>query len=196
MGCHPLPCANRAHNVNGQSIMKTSQAVSTEFSILYAGRRVYVKLSPCSWMYSNYGMQLEFSLQQKAPDVASVFFVFKQHDVEAMPRDQTMKLAKKEARNWIDKMQNRQQLVDAEAKYAKYLMFADKIHAKREAKAMAYIAMMKLKGFTHKTICVIHSNSGDDSVREIFTKGKPGLGLIHKYMKNSAVKNSFKTFEL
>lgn len=160
----------------------------TNFSLDHEETEVFVSISPCSWMYPNYGLQISLSLREHAANVACEFICDK--TVNYKDLKSPVAVAFKMATAWL----NANGLLALQTqlkKEAEILEEYKKLEAKEQKRLDALKAKHKAQGFTHQMTYVIHSNSGSDRVYDAFFKGEPTKADIAQLLKKSVVKDDY-----
>lgn len=156
---------------------------------------VHVSISPCSWMYPNYGLQIQLSLAPNACNAASRFANDKTLNAYNTKGQALVEMAQACAARWLAE-HGTQPLRQAEADWAEALAGFEIENArseeKRKKKEAASIAKRKAEGYTHRFIAVIHPKSGDDYMIEAFVQGAPTDVQITKLLAKSVVKNDYR----
>lgn len=168
----------------------------SKFEIEFAGRTVYFEVSLCSYMHKGYGLQFSASLQANCPNIGVVFINDRSFDCYGVPKKRVVSRAKKLAAAWVEDLNNRQALVDAQDKLQSYTKLAREAQQEERRNREIQTAAMKRRGFTHMVHAIIHRNSGDDLVRQVFVVGNPTNDTIRKIMRGSVVKDSFSVVAL
>jgi hypothetical protein len=167
--------------------------------IEHDGEKVYWEVSPCSWMYKHYGMQIQLSLKPNAVNAASEFVNDKSiKGCDEMKAAERNKLGRELAQKWLTAhgtkplhaAQQRWDKVDAE-----YDAKMKKSEAGRKVKQQKQDDQQKAKGFTHRLDGWLHVN-GDDRQVQAYFKGEPKKADIDAVMKKSAVKDDYKLTKL
>lgn len=169
---------------------------STAFQIEFAGRTVYCSVSLCCFMYPRYGFQMGMSLDSNAPNLGIVFVKDASFKVMDVPLTKVMAKAKQMATEWVQSLDNRQQLVDAEKTLNDFRTRCAADEAKADKREKARLDKAKADGFTHLLRVVVHPRNGSDYMKSVLTVGKPADSLIKRLMARSVVKDSYKVFAL
>lgn len=162
------------------------------------GVDVTVILSPCSWMYPHYGLQIQLSLGIQ-PNAGSEFVCEKGVSCVGVPMDRLTEMAEAQAHRWL-KANGTAPLVaaakrwsDAHAEFEK----ENAEHQKRETRRLAAErARMQKNGYTHCMEGYVHPRSGDDRFFRCYSVGEPTAADIGKVLKASEVKTDYRVFAL
>lgn len=161
-------------------------------TLQHAGQTVYINVSPCSWMYLDYGLQFSLSLRENAPNCACEFVLHKEK--AGMHKDDMPTFARVFAQAWLEAnglSKLEAAIVRTDAMKAQFAKAAD-VEAARRTKL---IQQYKAKGYTHHFMGVVHRN-GDDKVVEAFTMGVPDAASIAKLLRGSKIKTDYKVSAL
>jgi len=166
----------------------------TAFKLRYKGQLVYASVSPCSWMYQGYGLQIQLSLKENGENAESVFPKDKEFECRDVSLDILMPRAQSLAISYLQTngLEPLQKALDHWAEAQKKW---DEILKKEEAALLRDHAKHKAKGFTHYTTGWVHS-SGDDYQVGAYSKGAPTEAQIKKLLKRSVVKTDYAVTEL
>lgn len=166
----------------------------TKFKLRYKGQLVYASVSPCSWMYRGYGLQLQLSLKENGYNAESVFTNDKSFDCYGIPVEDITPKAQSLAVTYLQTkgLEPLQKALDfwaaAEKKWEETLK-------EEEAQLLRDHAKAKAKGYTHYIIGWVH-NTGDDYQVGAYTAGVPTEAQIKKLLKWSVVKTDYIITEL
>ena len=166
---------------------------TSKFLIEHNGTKVFCEISPCSWMYANYGLQVQLSLKENANNTESKFINDKNIICFDVPLP--LKEANNLATGWLgaNGIKPLQNSIDAWNK-AKEEFDKERIidEAKEVKRAAKMSAKRKAEGFTHLFTGWIHPACGDDYRVEAFIKGVPTNTDIANLLKKSTVKDDYK----
>ena len=172
----------------------------TNFVISHSGRDVFCEISPCSWMYKDYGLQVKLSVVKNGCNAESVFAHDKSIKItDKTPRDEMIESSKKVALNKLnevgieDLVAQAQKWAVAKADWDIQWAKDEEARQKREAKE---IAKYKAKGFTHKFTGWIHPAKGDDRMVGAYCVGVPSDAEIIKLLRGCELKTDFKITEI
>lgn len=183
--------------------MKSESNASTLFDkptivVRHDSVDVTVVISPCSWMYPNYGLQIQLSLGIQ-PNAGSEFVCEKDVTCVGVPIDRLTEMAEAQALRWLKAngtaplVAKAQAWVDALAQFRK----DDAVFQDREKKRLAAErTRMQKKGYTHCLEGFIHPSSGDDRFFRCYSVGEPTQADIAKVLKASQVKTDFRVYSL
>jgi len=167
----------------------------TDFVIDHEGRDIYVEISPCSWMYAGYGLQIKLSTAKNACNAESVFD--RNPDVKAgeLSTKALVEKAHAQAVRWLA-INGVGEIDKAVARWAKIRVRLDKaIEKERVREEKARIRRLKQRqaaGLTHVVDACIHPFSGDDFQIEACTIGEPTPEDIKRILAESVVKTDYK----
>lgn len=175
--------------------MTKTKTVKTDFVIKHEGRDIYVEISPCSWMYPGYGLQLKMAGKPNAYNAEAVFDRDPAIRADTIPVKEMVELAKIQARKWLTE-NNVAELDEKVVKWAKDSAKLDaaikKEQAKEEKARMKRLTKNQAAGYTHVVDAWIHPASGDDYRTEVCTKGIPTTDDIKRILSKSQFKTDFK----
>lgn len=162
--------------------------------IEHDGEKVFVAVSPCSWMNKHYGLQVKISLKPDAVNAESEFVIDKTFDAHDMPRAETYRAGKALGEKWI--AENGTALLHA--RVAEWAANAAKLNEelakidKREAAALKRRdSRYKRQGFTHRVTAWIHPEHGDDFQRIAYVQSAPTPLEIAGILKSSTVGDDY-----
>lgn len=163
------------------------------------GVDVTVILSPCSWMYPHYGLQIQLSLGIQ-PNAGSEFVCEKGVTCVGVPMDRLTEMAEAQALRWL-KANGTAPLVAAAKRWSDAHAEFEKQNAEFEKRAARRLTAERVrmlkKGFTHCLEGVIHPRSGgDDRFFRCYTMGEPTQATIAQQLKASEVKTDYRIFAL
>lgn len=167
----------------------------TTFKVQYGGETVHCSISPCSWMYPDYGLQVQVSLDEKGVNAASEFIrdaafkVTRENIAEALERAKVIATAWLASHDGVVVLRRKAaewKRIDAE--FAAELAKEDKAERRRIASRKS---RAKSKGFTHRFVGWVHPSQGDDYQVEAFTVGEPTASQVAKLLRGSAVKTDY-----
>lgn len=158
-----------------------------------AGTPVYSEVSPCSWMYPDYGLQIGVRLNVNYPNIATHFLF-----------DKTLPYAKAteaDARKMIKDFLDAGGMEILKAAEAKWQALQQKMvvsEAERAKKLAAEDKEAKRKGYTHKLVAWVHPASGDDYMVSAYAKPAPTDAMVKAMLKRrkSTVLTDYKIVEL
>lgn len=166
-----------------------------DFTLPFGGREVFVSISPCSWMYDTYGLQVSLATKANACNAESEFVRDKSIQAATMSRDDLRAAAETTAVQWLE-ANGLSKLDEAVSVWAvKAGTFAKTIAAaaKKEAKArLKRLTKLQAKGFTHVMDAWIHPESGDDYRAEVCFSEPPTKEDIKRALRASTVKTDYK----
>lgn len=150
----------------------------------HEGMPLHVEVSPCSWAYPHYGLQISVRM----PDEHCAF-LSKKIDFETATRKDVEDLVSTISFQKCNKCDsktfnpatvktNRSGLCNSCFTAESNLRFAEELAKEQELEAS-----MKRDGFTHKTIMWVHKNSGDDRQVILYTKGEPKASDVKAELK-------------
>lgn len=170
-----------------------------KFTLEKNGTTVHGEVSPCSFMYPTYGLQIRLALSEKACNAESIFAIDKTLEVSEMDdgalRTACLALAEaKLAGSGIAELEAqvakwKQARAQFEAEDAKRQSAQAKRDAREDAK-------MKAQGFTHKVVGWVHPLSGDDYMVEGYVRGVPTPADLRKILRGSEDQKDYKVTEL
>ena len=149
------------------------------------GTVVFYEISPCSWMDADYGLQVRFSLSERAANAASAFVCRK--DLAVTAANATKMAEEFLAQGGLEKLHR------AVAQWDQH-----KTELRAEARAaraedVARVAKMRADGFTHRVVAWIHpAAGGSDRPVELYTRGRPSFRRIRTLLAESEVKNDYR----
>jgi desulfoferrodoxin (superoxide reductase-like protein) len=167
--------------------------LATDYIIKQGEETYYASISPCCWMYSNYGMQVKVSSDPGAYNAESHFIRWSTLYANATEQEVIAKITeffkqggaaiiKKAVADWaVEEKRFRAEIAELDRQQAEE-------DAKEHAKA-------KAAGYTHYIIYWIHG-VGDDVQKKAFTKGEPTQTTINRLLGRSAIKTDYKIFVL
>lgn len=176
--------------------MFTEPPIVTVIVVTYDNREVYVEVSPCSWMYPGYGLQIKMATKPSAVNAESVFDCDKSVEVdEFMSQDELYKLAQRQAIAWLEK--NGVEILDQKVlEWSKtHAVLAERVKQTHEKEKQDYVKRMTAHvkaGYTHVLRAWIHPSRGDDYQVEACFKGKPTPKQIRATLGKSMVKTDYK----
>ncbi len=162
---------------------KAIAALKQGVSLSLQGNEVHVEISPCSFMYPNYGLQLSLSLRVAGKEVSKEFVLNKtvtpatatEADVQALldtVRFQKCPCCGTATFVSTNPHDNRNAKCDPCFMTELRASFADS-QAKADAKFKKHCEKMKQQGFKHMVDIVVHSASGSDKVVTHFISDIP-----------------------
>lgn len=156
------------------------------------GKTVFVAISPCSWMYPDYGLQVRISLQPNAVNAASVFKCDKSLKWSGDSGEMSRR-ALAIAEDYLAENSTG----EIESVVAKWDAYQEEFRVKqieeRERERSEELDMRR-RGFTHKTDLWIHpENGGSDHSVRLYTTGEPTKAQIQKELRGSIVKDDYRT---
>jgi hypothetical protein len=166
--------------------------------ITHNGETVTFEVSPCSWMYKHYGLQVRVSLEGDNCNAVSEFLLDKGYEATAMTKDEMATSAKAMVEDWLakngtDPLHSRlESWKKAKAAFEADIEKTNKRHATASARRDK---RYKAKGFTHRVNAIIHGE-GDDYETVAYFAGTPNDAQIAKLLRESAVKNDYVVTEL
>ena len=168
-------------------------------AIEHNGEQVFFSVSPCSWMYPRYGLQVGISLTQDGVNAETEFVLDKGFDAIDKPMQHLNEAARTMVEKWLAE-NGTAPLHDLRAKWqAAKAQFAVEIEkdekrtaAAREREDKRY----KAKGYTHRIDAVIHPAHGDDHLSVSYVAGIPTEEDIARILFSSVVKSDYVVTEL
>jgi len=179
--------------------MTKTKITKTDFVIKHEGRDIYVEISPCSWMYPGYGLQIKIAGKPNACNAESSF-----------DRDQTVNAsaieskalvlalvlrAKRQARKWLKE----NGVADLDAKIAQWAEASvrfdaaiKKEQAKEEKARIKWLTKRQTEGYTHVVEAWIHPEYGDDYRSDSCAMGIPTPADIKRILSKSQVKTDYR----
>lgn len=180
--------------MNCETINRPSE-VATDFVIPFQGREVFVAVSPCSWMYAGYGLQIRLSVKANAYNAEAEFVRERSIAAETMSRAELHAAATVLATQWLE-MNGPAKLDKAVTDWAVKAAKFDKAIAKearKEAKArLKRLTKLQEQGFTHVVDAWIHPKSGDDYQTEVCLSAAPDAADISRVLRPSTCKTDYK----
>ncbi len=169
-------------------------------TIEHNAEKVFFSVSPCSWMYPNYGLQVQVSLSENAVNAASEFILDKAFDAMNKPLQDLDAAAKVMVEKWLSE-NGTTILHDKAAKWkVASAEFAREIADENEriaAQQKKDDKTRKAKGYTHRLDACIHpKHGGDDYLTTTYFVGAPTEAQIAKILRSSEVKNDYAVTEL
>lgn len=175
--------------------MTKKKTVKTDFVIKHEDRDVHVQISPCSWMYPGYGLQIQIASKPNACNAESVFDRDQMVNVSTVEAKDLVTIARRQARKWLAE----NDVTELDAKIAKWaeasVQFDAAIKKEQEKDAKARIKRLtkrQTQGYTHVVDAWIHPATGDDYRTEACTMGIPTTADIKRILSKSQVKTDFK----
>jgi hypothetical protein len=175
--------------------MTKTKNVATSFVLDHKGRNIHVEISPCSWMYPGYGLQIKLSTKEHACNAESIFD--RNHEIKAdeISTGALVKEAHAQAARWLE-ANGVAKIDQAVAKWAEASVKFDaaiKKEQKREEKArIRRLTKRQAEGYTHVVDAWIHPSSGDDYRTEACVVGEPSAADIQRILAKSRVKTDYK----
>lgn len=178
-----------------------------ELTIAYdADINLVASISPCSWMYPNYGLQIQIRIESTGGTAYILnrslpFAQATEDDVRAMvasvrivhcPRCQSPAFDPATVETNRSGLCEACSLKDLSAKY-------DAAKKKEAAKLARTDASMKLKGMTHRVDAWVHPSGGDDDYQiSLYVSEKPTKAMIRTELRrcNSSVLDDCVVFPL
>ena len=142
---------------------------------------IYMRISPCSWMYKNYGLQIGLSLTPDACNAETIFVNRKGIDCESMPRAEMRVLAQAMADQWEavnGESTLQSKVIESRAESARFALEWAKEEKKEAAARQRRVAKYRKQGYTHRLAGWIHPQSGDDYPVEFYTVGAPDVARL------------------
>lgn len=164
--------------------------------VIHQGQTVFFSLSPCSWMYPGYGLQVKLSLTPNGFNGASVFINDKsiQGDRAALEAAAPGAVDK-----WLS-VHGVQPLHDAVAKNAtleaEFALENERNRRRDQVRDQKRIAKLKQQGFTHRIDGWVHPSSGSDRQVSVVTKGTPTDAMIKSALRGCSLKTDYKVSAL
>lgn len=164
-----------------------------DFTRTVDGKTIYCEISPCSWMYSYYGLQVGIKFDPKDPNAATIFVHRKE-----LKWDKTANMTAK-AEQIVDEYlasKGITELVAAKEKWTKTEAKWAKEEEREIQRGQMRDADYKRKGFTHRFDGWIHPRSGDDRQVTAYCKGQPRAQDIQKLLHGCTLKTDYKVVAL
>ncbi len=168
-------------------------------TIDHEGEQVFFSVSPCSWMYPNYGLQVGISLTQNAVNAVSEFIIDKGVEATNRPMQELDDAAKVMVEKWLS--ENGTKILHEKAAKWKVAAAEFAAESEKENKRMAAAqkrsdARHKAKGYTHRVDACIHPAHGDDYLTSTYVVCTPDKAQIDKILRSSVVKDDYVVTEL
>lgn len=161
---------------------KGNEKIKTDYIVKVGGKSVYVSVSPASWMYDTYGLQIGVSLKKGAENAETEFFIDKKLHWKRVTNNAVAAFIKKTVKPAL--LVKLEKVMSESAKRRKEFEKKWAVEEKkREKLALKAKEKAKSKGFTHYTTVVIHSEFGDDSMTEVFLKKKVTPKALADFLK-------------
>lgn len=162
-----------------------------DFTVNHNGVTVFASVSPCSWMYPNYGMQVQVATKKNACNAESELIKWSTPFDQSSDADVTTHIIAFMNAGGVAKLE--QKVVSWAVESKKLRAEIDRAEVRAKARAAKYAAKMKAEGYTHRVLAWVHPASGDDYQVEFFSKRQPTDAEIVKLLKNrrSQVTNDF-----
>jgi hypothetical protein len=175
--------------------MKGMRMQETNNTINHNGEQVFFSVSPCSWMYKHYGLQVKISLKEHAVNAECEFILDKGIDATDKPKQELDDAAKVMVEKWLGengttllhehvakwkaaKAKFDAEFAEEDARFAEQQKKDDKKH--------------KAKGYTHRVDAWIHpTQGGDDYQTTTYFVGEPKKADIARLLRSSEVKNDY-----
>jgi hypothetical protein len=170
------------------------KSINMNANFVISGVQYFVEVSPCSFMYSDYGIQYTVALSRDACGSAKVSLCEK--DLAGRrPSPELMATVIFRAKKWLRSTGNAELLQQLTREAAERLARYDaELAAEREAAKKFYAdeaRKLKARGYTHCVTYVIHPECGDDAMWRAFFTAKPTDKQIAALLKKSEVKDDF-----
>lgn len=182
------------------------------FTRVVDGHELKANISPASWMYPGYGLQLRVSLADAGGGASGgvAYLNDKAVDGSSPTEEQVMNLFGKVglckcSKRGCAHMAFDPATVKSNREGECEPCFMDKLnavfvmeHEKESKKEAALDAKMKAKGYTHKVVAWVHPLRGDDYQLIMHTMGKPTDAYIKTELKKarSRIDTDYKIIEL
>jgi ectoine hydroxylase-related dioxygenase (phytanoyl-CoA dioxygenase family) len=153
------------------------------------GQSVYYDISPCSFMYRGYGLQLQVALRKGACNAESEFLRDKTIDKEDFDKRAKELLAEFIDDKGVAKLERK--VKDYAKRAEKFKREWAKIEAKQAKEKAARDAKMIRQGYTHRLDAWIHPTRGDDYQVQAYAKGAFTKADIRDILKESRVKDDY-----
>ncbi len=169
-------------------------------TIEHNGEEVFFAVSPCSWMYPKYGLQVQISLKENAVNAESEFIIDKGIEAASKSKEEREAAAKVMVEKWLGENgtkilhENVAKWKVAAAEFAREIAEEnERVAAQQQKDDKKY----KAKGYTHRLDAWIHpENGGDDYMTVTYFVGAPTEAQIAKVLRSSEVKNDYTVTEL
>lgn len=163
------------------------------------GVPLHVEVSPCSWAYPHYGLQISVRMKDDHQIFLNKkidFALATQKDVDELVSTISFQKCTQCDEMTFDPATaktNRNGLCNKCFAADLDLKFAEEI-----AKEAELESSMKKEGFTHKTLMWVHKKKGDDRQVILYSKGEPTALEIKEELKRlrSIVLDDYQTFKL
>jgi hypothetical protein len=160
----------------------------------FNGEQVKFAVSPCSWMYLNYGLQVQVWVGEHTGDAGSKFINDKTIAATELPRQNLNAIALGMIEKWLAE-NGTAPLHDAVRVYeeadAKFKAEEAKEQKRAEARQARQDARQKAKGYTHRVDMWIHPARGDDYQATAYVVGTPDEVVISKLLRSSRIKTDY-----
>lgn len=169
-------------------------------SLTFANHSIFWEVSPCSWMYPGYGLQVRISLKANAVNAECEFVHNKTVRADTLPKDQLREAAEHEVRQWLEQ-HGVKPLQTAVTKWARYAAKFKREESIRQARSKQQLAAAdakhKAQGFTHRVDAWIHPRAGgDDYPVRLYTRQSPTAAELRKLLQPSAIKTDYRVTPL
>ena len=165
----------------------------------HKGETVFYEVSPCSWMYKGYGLQVRISMKERAVNAESEFLLDKTTDAHGVAPDKLEAKAALTVAEWL-KTNGTKPLHESVAKWARISAEFEQKFADEEKKTAERIkrtdARRKREGYTHKLDAWIHPARGEDFMITVYGKQLFTKEDIADQLRASTVKNDYAITEL
>lgn len=168
-------------------------------TIDHNGEQVFFSVSPCSWMYPKYGLQVGISLTENAVNAESEFILDKGFNAMDKPMQDLDLAAKAMVEKWLTENGTavlRERVVEWQASNAQFAKEMEQEEKRMAAEQKRSDQRHKAKGYTHRVNAFFHPEHGDDYMTVAYVVGKPDKAQIDKILRSSTVKDDYTVTEL
>ena len=158
------------------------------------GQTVFYEISPCSYMYGSYGLQLKVSLHKDACNAESEFLRDKACVKADFDKRAKVMLAEFLDGKGIAKLQRN--VKEYAKRLEKFKREWAAIEAKQAKEQAARDAKMIRQGYTHRIVAWIHPQAGDDYQVQAYSNGPFTKADIRDILKDSRAKNDYVVTDL
>jgi hypothetical protein len=162
----------------------------TSGTFSYSGTTFFVEISPCSWMYSYYGLQVQISLRKNAANLGSVFVNAKNWSLDKNAEKLWLPKALELAKAHVATKKGFAEVLSAEKALTEFFTETLESEKREEARRTKRMLALNAKGFRWFLTAWIHT-SGDDRCIEKAYVTKPTKALIATLLGRSAVKTDY-----
>lgn len=168
--------------------------VTPEFTVEHQGSTIYGQVSPCSFMYPRYGLQVRLSMVKNPCNAESEFIRDQSITVQGVDGAVVTAAAVKLTVEFLQ-INGKAPLLAALGRWVAAKAGFDAAEEVRRQRSVAAlerrIAKRKAGGYTHRIVAWIHPLRGDDHMVEGFTRGEPTSADLAWILMKSTVKTDF-----